>query len=68
MPDGTRVLTTQDILALVQNSSACRTTLGVDVESKDYAAEAAGIRATRSGASSTSTRTSATAGSVPSAS
>jgi DNA-directed RNA polymerase subunit beta len=38
--DDTRVLTTQDILALVKRLVELPTTLGVDPESKDYAADA----------------------------
>jgi DNA-directed RNA polymerase subunit beta len=41
VPDDVRVLTTQDIVALVKRLVALPTKLGVDVESKDYAADAA---------------------------
>src|SRR5689334_19960293 len=40
VPEETRVLTTQDILALVKKLVDLPTTLGVDPESKDYAADA----------------------------
>jgi DNA-directed RNA polymerase subunit beta len=40
VPDDTRVLTTQDILALVQKLVSLPDQLGVDPESKDYAADA----------------------------
>ncbi|HYX76724.1 MAG TPA: DNA-directed RNA polymerase subunit beta, partial [Gaiellaceae bacterium] len=40
VPDDTRVLTTQDILALVRKLVELPTKLGVDPESKDYAADA----------------------------
>ena len=40
VPDGTRVLTTQDILALVQRLVDLPTKLGVPEDSKDFAAEA----------------------------
>src|SRR6187551_1619942 len=40
VPEGTRVLTTQDILALVQRLVAMPSKLGVPEDSKDYAAEA----------------------------
>jgi DNA-directed RNA polymerase subunit beta len=40
VPEGTRVLTTQDILALVQRLVDLPTKLGVPEDSKDYAAEA----------------------------
>src|ERR671939_574368 len=40
VPDGVRVLTTQDILALVKRLVDMPTKLGVDPESKDYAADA----------------------------
>src|ERR671924_177648 len=40
VPEGTRVLTTQDILALVQKLVELPTRLGVDEESKDFAADA----------------------------
>ncbi len=43
VPDGTRVLTTQDIVALVQRLVGLPKTLGVDEETKDFAAEAAGM-------------------------
>src|SRR6187431_2571966 len=43
VPDNVRVLTTQDILALVQKLVELPDTMGVDVESKDYAADAAGL-------------------------
>ena len=43
VPEDTRVLTTQDILALVQKLVELPDTMGVDVESKDYAADAAGL-------------------------
>ena len=43
VPDGTRVLTTQDIVALVKRLVGLPKTLGVDEETKDYAAEAAGM-------------------------
>src|SRR4029078_7091390 len=44
-PDDTRVLTTQDILALVQKLVAIPHAIGLTEESKDYAAD--GIRMTR---------------------
>ncbi len=40
VPDGTRVLTTQDILSLVRRLVALPTMLGVPEDSKDYAADA----------------------------
>src|SRR4030095_5297073 len=40
VPEGTRVLTTQDILALVQRLVAMPSKLGVPEDSKDYAADA----------------------------
>jgi DNA-directed RNA polymerase subunit beta len=40
VPDGTRVLTTQDILSLVRRLVQLPTTLGVPEDSKDYAADA----------------------------
>jgi DNA-directed RNA polymerase subunit beta len=40
VPDDTRVLTTQDIVSLVRRLVQLPTTLGVDPESKDYAADA----------------------------
>ena len=40
VPDDTRVLTTEDILALVKRLIALPTNLGVDPESKDFAADA----------------------------
>jgi DNA-directed RNA polymerase subunit beta len=40
VPDDTRVLTTEDILALVKRLIALPTNLGVDLESKDFAADA----------------------------
>src|SRR5206468_7609872 len=40
VPEDTRVLTTEDILALVRRLVDLPTTLGVDPESKDYAADA----------------------------
>jgi DNA-directed RNA polymerase subunit beta len=40
VPDDTRVLTTQDILALVRKLVELPTKLGVDPDSKDYAADA----------------------------
>src|SRR5436190_2845268 len=40
VPDGTRVLTTKDIIALVQKLVELPDMLGVDPESKDYAADA----------------------------
>jgi DNA-directed RNA polymerase subunit beta len=43
VPDGTRVLTTQDILALVRKLVSLPIALGVDPESKDYAADALGL-------------------------
>jgi DNA-directed RNA polymerase subunit beta len=43
VPEGTRVLTTQDILALVRRLVDMPTKLGVPEDSKDYAAEAAGL-------------------------
>ncbi len=43
VPDGTRVLTTQDIVALVKRLVGLPKTLGVDEEAKDFAAEAAGM-------------------------
>ncbi len=41
VPDGVRVLTTQDIVALVKRLVNLPTTLGVDPETKDFAADAA---------------------------
>jgi DNA-directed RNA polymerase subunit beta len=41
VPEGTRVLTTEDILALVRRLVDMPTKLGVDPESKDFAADAA---------------------------
>ncbi len=41
VPDDTRVLTTEDILALVRQLIALPTNLGVPEDSKDYAADAA---------------------------
>jgi DNA-directed RNA polymerase subunit beta len=41
VPEGTRVLTTEDILALVRRLVAMPTNLGVPEDSKDYAADAA---------------------------
>ena len=41
VPDDTRVLTTEDILALVRRLIAMPTNLGVPEDSKDYAADAA---------------------------
>src|SRR5256885_10198949 len=43
VPDGVRVLTTQDILALVRKLVSLPTLLGVDPESRDYAADAIGL-------------------------
>ena len=43
MPEGTRVLTTQDILALIQRLVDLPTKLGVPEDSKDFAAEAIGL-------------------------
>ena len=43
VPEGTRVLTTQDILALVQRLVDLPTKLGVPEDSKDFAAEAIGL-------------------------
>src|SRR5438876_8943199 len=43
VPEGTRVLTTQDILALVRKLVEMPTMLGVPEDSKDYAAEAIGL-------------------------
>ncbi len=43
VPNGTRVLTTQDIVALVKRLVGLPKTLGVDEEAKDFAAEAAGM-------------------------
>ncbi|MGH3063160.1 MAG: DNA-directed RNA polymerase subunit beta, partial [Gaiellaceae bacterium] len=40
VPEGTRVLTTQDILSLVRRLVQLPTTLGVPEDSKDYAADA----------------------------
>ncbi|HEY7690701.1 MAG TPA: DNA-directed RNA polymerase subunit beta [Gaiellaceae bacterium] len=40
VPDGVRVLTTEDILALVRRLVSLPTQLGVDEESKDFAADA----------------------------
>ena len=40
VPDDTRVLTTEDILALVRRLVSLPHTLGVDLESKDFAADA----------------------------
>jgi hypothetical protein len=61
VPDDCRVLTTQDILALVQKLVALPHALGVPEDSKDFAADAIGSTAVRSRPSSTSTSTSATA-------
>ena len=69
VPDGTRVLTTEDILALVRRLVDLPTQLGVDEESKDFAADAIVMSARPDPRpSSTSTRTSATAACAPSAS
>ncbi len=43
VPEGTRVLTTQDILALIQRLVDLPTKLGVPEDSKDFAAEAIGL-------------------------
>jgi DNA-directed RNA polymerase subunit beta len=43
VPDDVRVLTTQDILALVQRLVQLPKTLGVDEDSRDFAADAAGM-------------------------
>src|SRR5579871_6678759 len=43
VPEGTRVLTTQDILALVQKLVALPHQIGVPEDSKDYAADAIGL-------------------------
>jgi DNA-directed RNA polymerase subunit beta len=43
VPDDTRVLTTQDILALVQKLVAMPHAIGVPEDSKDYAADAIGL-------------------------
>jgi DNA-directed RNA polymerase subunit beta len=43
VPEGTRVLTTQDILALVRKLVDLPTKLGVPEDSKDYAADAIGL-------------------------
>jgi DNA-directed RNA polymerase subunit beta len=43
VPDSTRVLTTQDILALVQKLVALPHAIGVPEESKDFAADAIGL-------------------------
>jgi DNA-directed RNA polymerase subunit beta len=43
VPEGTRVLTTQDILALVRKLVELPTMLGVPEDSKDYAADAIGL-------------------------
>src|SRR5262249_28163906 len=40
VPEGTRVLTTEDILALVKRLVSLPHQLGVDLESKDFAADA----------------------------
>ena len=58
--DDIRVLTTQDILALVKRLVDLPIKLGVDPETKDYAADAITSPASPSAASSTSTSTSAT--------
>ena len=46
VPDGTRALTTQDILSLVRRLVQLPTTLGVPEDSKDYAADAITLRRT----------------------
>ncbi|MFN2629727.1 MAG: DNA-directed RNA polymerase subunit beta [Gaiellaceae bacterium] len=43
VPEDTRVLTTEDILSLVRRLVDLPTKLGVDVESKDFAADAIGL-------------------------
>jgi DNA-directed RNA polymerase subunit beta len=43
VPEDTRVLTTEDMVALVKKLLELPTNLGVDVEAKDYAAEAASL-------------------------
>ncbi|MHB8642996.1 MAG: DNA-directed RNA polymerase subunit beta [Gaiellaceae bacterium] len=43
VPEDTRVLTTEDMVALVRKLLELPTNLGVDVEAKDYAAEAASL-------------------------
>ena len=43
VPDGTRVLTTTDIVALVRRLVQLPATLGVPEDSKDYAADAIGL-------------------------
>jgi DNA-directed RNA polymerase subunit beta len=43
VPEGTRVLTTQDIIALVQRLVQLPKTLGVPEDSKDYAADSIGL-------------------------
>src|SRR5688500_11601615 len=43
VPDDTRVLTTQDIVALVKRLVGLPTTLGVPEDSKDFAADAIGL-------------------------
>ena len=68
VPEDTRVLTTQDILALVQKLVSMPHKLGVPEDSKDYAADAIASTAGRSRPSSTSTSTSATAACAPPAS
>ena len=61
VPEDVRVLTPADILALVRRLVDLPTKLGLVEESKDYAAEASQLSRDPIGASSTSTRTSATA-------
>ncbi len=43
VPDGTRVLTTQDIVALVRRLVSLPSAIGVPEDSKDYAADAVGL-------------------------
>ena len=65
VPDDVRVLTTQDILALVQRLVGLPKTLGVPRSPRTSPPTRSFSRASRSGASSTSTSTSATGASAP---
>ena len=69
VPEDTRVLTTEDIVALVRKLLELPVKIGVPEDSKDFAAEAMlSCRARRSSTTSTSTSTSATGACAPSAS
>ena len=69
MPEDIRVLTTEDIVALVRKLVELPAQLGVPEDSKDFAAEAIGLLARPDPQpSSTSTSTSATAACARSAS